>query len=221
MVEDAGADDAAADDGGLDMLFHANSFPLLLVVESARLGRQAPGRAGRIPRTCQPVHDGGPHRRWIEMIVLDRVPRITQAPDAIADLGRIAAAGLPARSCVMLVADPGLRPSGAIERCAAAIRAAGLGLVVVDEVKSDPTIVQVDGAAALARSEGVLAVVALGGGSAMDVGKAVAAIAPAPEGAEYYGLAAHPLPPVPLRKICIPTTAGTGPAGRAPARLVD
>jgi len=155
------------------------------------------------------------------MIVLDRVPRITQAPDAIAELGRIAAAGLPAGSGVMLVADPGLRPSGAIERCAGAIRAAGLGLVVVDEIKSDPSIAQVDSAAALARSENVLSVVALGGGSAMDVGKAVAAIAPAQQGAEHYALAANPLPPVPLRKICIPTTAGTGSETTRTAVLAD
>jgi alcohol dehydrogenase class IV len=144
------------------------------------------------------------------MTVLDRIPRITQGIDAIADIGTLAASGVPPGSCVMLVADPGLRPSGLIESCAAAIVAAGLGLVIIDDVKSDPTTSQVDDAAALARREGIAAVVALGGGSAMDVGKAVAAIAPAPAGAEHYQLCANPLPPMPLRKICIPTTAGTG-----------
>jgi alcohol dehydrogenase class IV len=144
------------------------------------------------------------------MTVLDRIPRITQGIDAIGGIGTLAASAVPPGSCVMLVADPGLHPSGAIESCAAAIRAAGLGLVVVDDVESDPTTAQVDEAAKLARREGVAAVVALGGGSAMDVGKAVAAIAPAASGAEHYQLCANPLPPVPLRKICIPTTAGTG-----------
>lgn len=144
------------------------------------------------------------------MTVLDRIPRITQGIDAIAGIGTLAASAVSPGSCVMLVADPGLHPSGAIETCAAAIRAAGLGLVVVDDVESDPTAAQVDEAAKLARREGVAAVVALGGGSAMDIGKAVAAIAPATAAAEHYQLCANPLPPVPLRKICIPTTAGTG-----------
>src|SRR5260221_6745252 len=144
------------------------------------------------------------------MTVLDRIPRITQAIDAIGGIGTLAASAVPPGSCVMLVADPGLHPSGAIESCAAAIRAAGLGLVVVDDVESNPTAAQVDNAAELARREGIAAVVALGGGSAMDVGKAVAAIAPAAAGAEHYQLCANPLPPVPLRKICIPTTAATG-----------
>src|SRR5438270_727378 len=113
------------------------------------------------------------------MTVLDRVPRITQGVDAIAGIGTLAASAVPPGSCVMLVADPGLHPSGVIETCAAAIRTAGLGLVVVDDVESDPTAAQVDEAAKLARREGVATVVALGGGSAMDIGKAVAAIAPA------------------------------------------
>src|SRR5258708_20747281 len=144
------------------------------------------------------------------MTVLDRIPRITQGIDAIGGIGTLVASAVPPGSCVMLVADPGLHPSGAIESCAAAISAAGLGLVVVDDVESDPTTAQVDEAAKLARREGVAAVVALGGGSAMDVGKAVAAIAPAASGAEHYQLCANPLPPVPLRKSCIPTPAGTG-----------
>src|SRR5258708_14255377 len=112
------------------------------------------------------------------MTVLDRIPRITQAIDAIGGIGTLAASAVPPGSCVMLVADPGLHPSGAIESCAAAIRAAGLGLVIVDDVESNPTAAQVDEAAKLARREGVAAVVALVGGSPMDAVKAVAAIAP-------------------------------------------
>lgn len=143
------------------------------------------------------------------MIVLDRVPRITQGIGAIDGIGPLVV-GDAGQSRIMLVADPGLRHSGTIDRCAAAIRAAGGDLLIVDDVRSDPTTAQVDAAAALARRERVATVVAVGGGSAMDVGKAVAAIAPAGEGAAHYRLATNPLPPVALRKICIPTTAGTG-----------
>ena len=54
------------------------------------------------------------------------------------------------------------------------------------------------------------AVVAVGGGSALDLGKAVAAIAPGTAPAAAYALCARDLPPRPLPKICVPTTAGTG-----------
>ena len=52
--------------------------------------------------------------------------------------------------------------------------------------------------------------VGLGGGSALDIAKLAAAIAPADEAAEHYALAANPLPLGGLPRILIPTTAGTG-----------
>ena len=52
--------------------------------------------------------------------------------------------------------------------------------------------------------------VALGGGSALDLGKAVAAIAGADAPAQTYALCAAPLPAARLKTICVPTTSGTG-----------
>lgn len=141
--------------------------------------------------------------------VLDRVPSIAQGAGTLDRLGEIAAR-LGGGAPVMLVADPGLAPSGAIERAQAALRAAKLGVVLFTAFKSDPTAAQVDAAAALARSERIGAVAALGGGSALDVGKAVAALAPASAPVEHYALCANPLPSRPLPKICVPTTSGTG-----------
>lgn len=140
---------------------------------------------------------------------LDRVPSIAQGVGALDKLGEMAAR-LGGGAPVLLVADPGLGPSGAIERGQVALRTAGLGVVAFTGFKSDPTAAQVDAATAIARRERVGAVVALGGGSALDVGKAVAALAPASAPAEHYALCANPLPPRPLPKICVPTTAGTG-----------
>ena len=143
-------------------------------------------------------------------VVIDRVPRMTQGPGALAGLGEVATALGGATAPVLLVADPGLEAAGVIEQAKHSLRAARLATILFDQFSSNPSTVEADRAAALARREGVGVVVALGGGSAMDIGKTVAAIAPADEPADAYQLCAIPLPPRPLKKICIPTTSGTG-----------
>lgn len=141
--------------------------------------------------------------------VLDRVPAITQAVGALDQVGALAAR-LGGGAPVLLVADPGLAPFGIIARAEASLLAAGLEVLAFTDIKSDPLASQVDAAAALARGAGAGVVVALGGGSAMDAGKAAAAIAPDGLGAAHYALCANPLPAKPLAKICVPTTSGTG-----------
>ncbi len=140
---------------------------------------------------------------------LDRVPGIVQAPDAIDRLGGLAArlgGGAPA----LLVADPGLAAFGITERAERSLREAGLSVSVFEDVKSDPYTAQVDLAAAMALRDAVGVVVALGGGSAMDAGKAAAAVATGSAPSGHYALCANPLPTRPLPKICVPTTSGTG-----------
>jgi alcohol dehydrogenase class IV len=146
----------------------------------------------------------------IDAFSLAPVPPITGGPGKLAAIGDLAALLGGKGSAVLLAADPGLGPSGAIDAAAAALRKAGLGVVSFDRIKSDPTMAQTDEAAELARREKVATVLALGGGSAMDLGKAVAAVAAATEPAAHYALCANPLPTQPLRKICVPTTSGTG-----------
>ena len=137
---------------------------------------------------------------------LARSPRIIAGIGARARIATLAGG----QGHALLVADPGLKATGIVEEIAATLRSQGLGLAIFDAFQSDPTIAQADAAAALARSEGSQIVVCLGGGSALDLGKAVAAIAPAPESAAHYQLFANPLPATGLRKICVPTTSGTG-----------
>ena len=93
--------------------------------------------------------------------------------------------------------------------------ARGLGLSLLRfSVPQEPDIELADRAASLARTSGARAVLAVGGGSALDVGKAAAALATNPGSARDYleGLPSPPLPfsarPLPL--VCVPTTAGTG-----------
>ena len=144
---------------------------------------------------------------WRKMSIyeLARTPRITAGIGARARIAALAGGGP-----VLLVADPGLKSTGLVEEIAGGLRGHGLALTIFDAFQSDPTIAQADAAAELARSEKATAVVCLGGGSALDLGKAVAAIALAQQSAAHYQLFANPLPAKGLRKICVPTTAGTG-----------
>jgi alcohol dehydrogenase class IV len=143
-------------------------------------------------------------------ITLDHVPRIVQGAGALGSIGSLVKDLPGPKGPVLLVADPGLRGSGMIDSAQAALREASLSVLVFDDVKSDPTMAQVDAAASLARREKARAVVCLGGGSALDVGKTVAAICGAEASASHYGLCANPFPKRTVANICIPTTSGTG-----------
>jgi alcohol dehydrogenase len=154
-------------------------------------------------------------------LILDRIPRIVQGAGALGTVGTLVAELVPPGTPVLLVADPGLRGSGMADAASAALREAGLGVVVFDDVKSDPAMAQVDAAADLARREKATAVVSIGGGSALDVGKTVAAICSAPASASHYGLCANPFPRSTVVNVCIPTTSGTGSETTRTAVLTD
>jgi alcohol dehydrogenase class IV len=141
---------------------------------------------------------------------IDRIPRITQAPGAIEDLGRITAGRVGRGASVLLVADPGLGATGITATAKRALEKAGLGVAVFEDFKSDPATASVDAGAVHAIWHKAGAVVALGGGSALDVGKAIACVAAGDFSADEYALCARPLPSKPLVKVCVPTTSGTG-----------
>ena len=154
-------------------------------------------------------------------VQLARVPEIIQGAGALETLGHTLTDRIPRASAVLLVADPGLKASGFIDVATRSLAGAGLQVVAFGDVQSDPTMAQVDAATARARSERVAAVVALGGGSAMDVGKSIAGIAGGAEGSAHYGLCAHPFPATRLYSVCIPTTSGTGSEATRTAVLAD
>lgn len=116
---------------------------------------------------------------------------------------------------VLLVTDPGVAAVGHADTVAQALRAHDLEVVVYDGARVEPTDVSLEEAVAFARSEGPFdAVVAVGGGSAIDTAKAVALLVTNPgELMDYInapvGKARAPEQPV-LPLVAVPTTTGTG-----------
>lgn len=141
---------------------------------------------------------------------LSAVPEILFGPGRLADLPGKAEALAGKGAPVLLVADPALKALGITGRALEALEKAGFATVVYDGLKGEPKQADIDAASAMARKAGAKLVVGLGGGSALDTAKLVAACAVSGLPASAYALCATPLPATPLPIIAIPTTAGTG-----------
>ncbi|MEZ5572968.1 MAG: iron-containing alcohol dehydrogenase [Halioglobus sp.] len=109
----------------------------------------------------------------------------------------------------LLVTDPGLMAIGLIQPVLAALAESGLASSVFDQVREDPPEDTVMAATDMARSGGVDGVIAVGGGSSMDVAKVVAVLLGGSQMLhEIYGVGQVTGKRLPL--ILVPTTAGTG-----------
>ncbi len=139
---------------------------------------------------------------------LPRSPALIAGAGSLARLGPRLAQRHGRGARLLLVADPGV--AALAERVEAALAEAGLEASRFEGLSSDPTAAQVDAAAAAARELAAAAVVGLGGGSALDVAKLAACVAPEARPAADYALAARPFPAGSLPAVLIPTTAGTG-----------
>jgi len=140
-------------------------------------------------------------------------PALKFGPGAADELGHDVAA-LGARR-VLVVTDPGVLATGAPERVAEGIRAAGLEAVVHDSAHVEPTDAALVAAAGRARSDGPFdAYVAVGGGSAIDTAKAVDLLLT--DGGDLMDYVNAPIgagraPSRPLAPlVAVPTTTGTG-----------
>lgn len=138
---------------------------------------------------------------------LARVPRVTLGAGSRSRIGGLAAQhGRRA----LLIVDRALDRAGLGDAFAGALRASGVEVIRFDGVAPDPALSDVDSAVAVAKDFAADCVVAVGGGSALDLGKAVAAIAGGDASAGAYDLCAQEFPVPRLRMLCVPTTAGTG-----------
>ncbi|MFC3389103.1 iron-containing alcohol dehydrogenase [Salinicoccus sesuvii] len=110
---------------------------------------------------------------------------------------------------VMIVSDPGVRKIGLVAPVENHLADAGFNVVHFDEVSPNPRDHECLAGAERFKEEGAEALVAIGGGSPMDVAKAIALLGP--NGGTFNDYIEGRLPytnVAPL--ICIPTTAGTG-----------
>ena len=123
-------------------------------------------------------------------------------------------AGYAARR-VLLVTDPGVAATGHPARIAEQIASRGIEVTTYDAVHVEPTDASMRDAVAFARDAGPFdAVVAVGGGSAIDTAKAVNLLTTNPgELLDYVnapvGRAQPPTQPL-LPLVAVPTTTGTG-----------
>lgn len=110
---------------------------------------------------------------------------------------------------VLVVADPGLEKAGLLDRIVAPLKENGVGYELYTDVDPEPGLRLADNGAALAKKMGADCVVGAGGGSAMDVAKAISIlITNGGKAEDYLGLGKIKKPGVP--KIMVPTTSGTG-----------
>lgn len=108
-----------------------------------------------------------------------------------------------------IISGPHLNKMGVVKTCADMLQNAGIPTDAFTETEGNPSVETVDKATAAFKESGADFIIALGGGSPMDVAKAVGVVAKYGGSiTEYEGGGKVPGDIVPL--IAIPTTAGTG-----------
>jgi alcohol dehydrogenase class IV len=124
-------------------------------------------------------------------------------PDAVVSVGR---------SRAFVVTDPGLRGAGVLGRVLAVLTSAGMEHEVFEGVRPNPSTTDLDAAGERVRAfcaRAGAAVVALGGGSALDSAKGIALLGTNPGTAADFDYRREPPGPG-LPVVAVPTTAGTG-----------
>jgi alcohol dehydrogenase len=121
---------------------------------------------------------------------------------------------------VLLVTDEGIRRAGHLERAMRCLYAAGLAVVLFDQVAENPTTDTVLACWRAAHRFAPDIVVGLGGGSAMDTAKGFNFIyTNGGRMADYRGWAKAAKPLLPM--IAVPTTSGTGSEAQSYALISD
>ena len=135
------------------------------------------------------------------------IPEIRFAPGSASQIAS-AAASLSTAGRATLVMDGFLAAGGMADRLIAALKAEGIEANVYSSFAGEPKLAHVEAATDAARGSDL--VIGIGGGSALDIAKVAACAAASGQNPMHYALAANPLPKNPLKKILVPTTAGTG-----------
>lgn len=138
-------------------------------------------------------------------------------PGARKEIGRF----LKAEDRVILITDAGLVQAGVVARVEEVLRGRVTGYEIFSRVPVNPHAADVMEACRAARDCGATAVVAVGGGSPMDVAKMVSVLLTNPGTLADYQWERKPFTSPGEKLIVLPTTAGTGSEGTATAVIID
>ncbi|SOC46032.1 alcohol dehydrogenase class IV [Rhizobium subbaraonis] len=110
---------------------------------------------------------------------------------------------------VVVVTDKGVRALGLADAAIASLEAAGIAVAIFDDVAADPPESNIHALVEAVRAHQTTGILAIGGGSPMDVAKVAALLVGGGERlADVYGVNVARGPRLPL--VLVPTTAGTG-----------
>jgi len=155
-----------------------------------------------------------------ELAAFDYTPRtrIVFGEDAVERIGELARE-LGARRA-LLVTDKGIVAAGHAGRACGFIAAAGLQIDVFDEVRENPTTVDVARCVEIAERAEADILIGMGGGSSMDTAKGCNfLLTNGGEMKDYWGVGKASKPMLPL--IAVPTTSGTGSECQSAALIAD
>src|SRR5437867_595415 len=162
---------------------------------------------------------GGAGATWL-LPSFDYQPRtrLVFGLNSVERVGELAR-GLGAK-VVLVVTDPGIVTAGHAHRVEHVLQSCGLGVVVFDQARENPTTRCVDNCLAVARSAGIDTIVGLGGGSSMDTAKGCnLLLTNGGRIQDYWGVGKAAKPMLPF--IAIPTTAGTGSECQSSVLIAD
>ncbi len=143
----------------------------------------------------------------MENFVIHNPVKLHFGKGVLNNLGKAAKAS--GKKALLMYGKGSVKNNGAYEQVVGALREAGINFVEYFGIKPNPTVEDVDKAAALGRSEQVEMVIAIGGGSVIDSAKYVAVSIPVEHSAWAFAHGqSKPLKALPL--LAILTLAATG-----------
>ena len=110
----------------------------------------------------------------------------------------------------LFVYDQGVEKAGLPDKIIDSVKEAGIGVVIYNGVKADPPLETIEEGAEIGRKVNVDAVVAVGGGSAMDTAKAVNILLTNPSPINQFMGPGGPTMKQGKVLVLVPTTSGTG-----------
>ena len=133
--------------------------------------------------------------------------RVLSGPGRIKDLGPLLQdLGSPK---ALLVTDPGLIAAGVVQKAVSSLERAGIAYALFDKVQADPPSHIITEGFAAYQANDCGAVVAIGGGSAIDTAKGINILAYNPGAILDYCNPANPMAHT-RNLVVVPTTSGTG-----------